>query len=70
VWIEVARHRVRDEKGVLQFIVEMTKEAHEHGSDASRQSFYFLLDGQDVRRASNDTFVNLVTGEVLVRADE
>lgn len=75
MWHETARYRVRDENGVLLFVVEMTREIDAKpiiGKQrrVPRQQFYFLLDGQDVRPASDDTFVNLDTGEVLVRVAE
>lgn len=72
VWHEAARHRVRDERGALLIVVEMAEDdsASPAAKRPRRAAFYFLLDGQDVRRASDDTFVNLATGEVLTRVDE
>lgn len=70
VWIEKTRFRVRDEKGGIQIVVEMMDDKGTPTAIGSRKrapsAFYFLLDGQDVRRASDDTFVNLSTGEILV----
>ncbi|MBV1687767.1 hypothetical protein KRR38_08780 [Novosphingobium sp. G106] len=71
VWIEKARFRVRDERGGVHIIVEMSDgRSSEPSSGPPKRmpsTFYFLLDGQDVRRASEETFVNLATGEILVR---
>lgn len=74
VWIETARIRVRDEKGGTQIVVEMSEKSGSAPTKGPRKrawsAFYFLLDGQDVRRASEDTFVNLSTGEILVRVND
>jgi hypothetical protein len=72
VWHEAARHRVRDERGALLIVVEMAEDgsASLASKRPRRAGFCFLLDGQDVRRASDDTFVNLATGEILTRAEE
>lgn len=71
VWTEKARFRVRDEKGGVHIVIEMSDEPSGDPLNApsrrTSSAFYFLLDGQDVRRASEDTFVNLATGEILVR---
>lgn len=67
VWVEAARFRVRDEKGTIHIVVEMRDESSGAQPRRAHAGFYFLLDGQDVRRASEDTFVNLSTGEILVR---
>lgn len=71
VWAEATRYRVRDEKGTLQFVVEMSNRqdigsALRQPRRVRSQAYFFLLDGQDVRRASEDRFVNLATGEILV----
>lgn len=71
MWREAARYRVRDQKGVVQFVVEMTtisdkSPTTDKGPQATGGRFYFLLDGQDVQRVADGTFVNLATGEILV----
>lgn len=70
-WTERARFRVRDEKGGIHIVIEMSDETGSKPSNAPLRrlpsTFYFLLEGQDLRRASEDTFVNLTTGEILVR---
>ncbi|MBV1687738.1 hypothetical protein KRR38_08635 [Novosphingobium sp. G106] len=63
---------MRDERGALLTVVEMDENdsANPAAKRQRRACFYFLLDGQDVRRAPDDTFVNLATGEILRRAEE
>lgn len=66
---------MRDEKGALHTVVEMAYDASKERSPDRQgrgggSGFYFLLDGQDVKRASDEAFVNLSTGEILTRVTE